>query len=244
MAFFKFRLPGQTPTEPAGAASATESVETLRRRARHRLIGASVLVLLGVIGFPLLFDTQPRPISADIRVEIPKRDQTPALGTSANAPVPAASALDAREEVVDNNAKSQAKGDIKPVETKPTEAKPSEAVSTAKPAETKAEAKPEPKAETKAAEVKPAEVKPEDKPAADAAPRFIVQVGSFADEAKAREARQKLEKAGIKTYTHVAETKEGKRTRVRVGPFSTREEADKAAQKIKQLQFQPQIQSL
>jgi len=236
MAFFKFRLPGQSPTEPAGAASATESVETLRRRARHRLIGASVLVLLGVIGFPLLFDTQPRPISADIRVEIPKRDQTPPLGTSANAPVPAASALDAREEVVDNNAKSQAKGDIKPVETKPTEAKPSEAVSTAKTAETKPEAK--------AADVKPAEVKPEDKPAADAAPRFIVQVGSFADEAKAREARQKLEKAGIKTYTHVAETKEGKRTRVRVGPFSTREEADKAAQKIKQLQFQPQIQSL
>ena len=79
-------------------------------------MGAAVLVVLAVAGFPLVFDTQPRPISADIRVEIPKRDQTPPLGTSANAPVPAASALDAREEVVDNNAKTQAKGDIKPVE--------------------------------------------------------------------------------------------------------------------------------
>ena len=36
-------------------AAAPESVEAMRTRARHRLIGASVLVVLGVIGFPLLF---------------------------------------------------------------------------------------------------------------------------------------------------------------------------------------------
>ena len=48
-----------------------QSIEAVRRRARHRLIGAAVLVLLGVLGFPLLFDTQPRPISVDIPIEIP-----------------------------------------------------------------------------------------------------------------------------------------------------------------------------
>jgi DedD protein len=42
----------------------------MRRRARHRLIGAAVLVLIGVVGFPLLFDTQPRPIRS-ISGEIP-----------------------------------------------------------------------------------------------------------------------------------------------------------------------------
>ena len=52
--------------------------------------------------------------------------------------------------------------------------------------------------------------------------RFVVQVGAFADAAKAREARAKVERAGLKTYTHVAETKDGKRIRVRVGPFDTR----------------------
>ena len=72
----------------------------------------------------------------------------------------------------------------------------------------------------------------------------MVQVGAFSDEAKARDVRTKLEKAGFKTYTHVAETKEGKRTRVRVGPFASRDEADKVAQKIKQLQLQPAVLSL
>ena len=57
-------------------------------------------------------------------------------------------------------------------------------------------------------------------PAADG--RFVVQVGAFADPAKARDTRQRVERAGLKTYTHVAETKDGKRTRVRVGPFASR----------------------
>ena len=72
----------------------------------------------------------------------------------------------------------------------------------------------------------------------------MVQVGAFSDEGKARDVRSKLEKAGFKTYTHVADTKEGKRTRVRVGPFASRDEADKAASKIKQLQMQPAVLSL
>jgi DedD protein len=63
----------------------------------------------------------------------------------------------------------------------------------------------------------------------------VVQVGAFAEADKAQAARAKLEKAGLKTYTHVAETKEGKRTRVRLGPFDSRAEADKAAAKVKGL---------
>ena len=66
----------------------------------------------------------------------------------------------------------------------------------------------------------------------------------YADVDKAREVRRKLEKAGLKTYTHVAETKDGKRTRVRLGPFATREEADKAADKAKQLEFTPAVLTL
>jgi DedD protein len=65
--------------------------------------------------------------------------------------------------------------------------------------------------------------------------RFIVQVGAFSDEAKVRDARQKLERAGITTYTQVVQTKDGKRTRVRVGPFQGREQAEKASVKIKSL---------
>jgi DedD protein len=65
--------------------------------------------------------------------------------------------------------------------------------------------------------------------------RIVVQVGAFSDPAKAREARLKLERAGLKTYTNVAKTPQGERIRVRVGPFSTKAEADKAATKAKAL---------
>lgn len=62
-----------------------------------------------------------------------------------------------------------------------------------------------------------------------------MQVGAFSDESRARETRQKLEKAGLKTYVNVAKTADGERTRVRVGPFESRAEAEKAAARIKAL---------
>jgi len=109
----------------------------------------------------------------------------------------------------------------------------------------KAETKPEPvKAEAKA-EAKP-EVKLATKPSdsKDAGARFVVQAGTFSDDAKLRETRSKLEKAGITTYTQVIEGKDGRRVRVRVGPFTSRDEADKVARKIKQLSLQPQVLTL
>ena len=71
--------------------------------------------------------------------------------------------------------------------------------------------------------------------AAAAAERLVVQVGAFSEEAGARTVRQKLEAAGLKTYTHVAETSEGRRIRVRLGPYNSRAEADKAAARVKAL---------
>lgn len=66
----------------------------------------------------------------------------------------------------------------------------------------------------------------------------MVQVGAYAEEAKVREVRAKLEKAGLKTYTQQADTKEGKRTRVRMGPYTDKAEAEKALAKAKGLQLQ------
>ena len=63
--------------------------------------------------------------------------------------------------------------------------------------------------------------------------RYVVQAGAYTDSAALREARQKVEKLGLKTYTQVIESDAGSRTRVRVGPFDSREEADKAAARIK-----------
>jgi DedD protein len=63
--------------------------------------------------------------------------------------------------------------------------------------------------------------------------RFIVQVGAYADSKSAQEARMRLERMGLKTYVQAVETKDGKRIRVRVGPYASREEADKVAGKVR-----------
>src|SRR6185295_3710037 len=70
---------------PAKAPSADE-VRRARTRARQRLIGAFVLLGIGVIGFPLLFETQPRPIPVDIPIEIPRKDGAPPLVAPAPRP--------------------------------------------------------------------------------------------------------------------------------------------------------------
>ncbi len=238
MAFFKFRLPGQQTGESQGNTSNTpaESVDGMRRRARHRLIGASVLVVLGVVGFPLLFDTQPRPVSVDIAVDIPDRATAkPLVDTSTPKPLSASAGLDAKEEVVpDTKAeakpepKVEAKVDVKP-ETAVAAAAGAAAVAAVVP---KADAKPDAKSVAKLADSK------------DTSARFVVQAGTFSEDGKLRETRSKLEKAGITTYTQVIEGKEGRRVRVRVGPFTSRDEADKVARKIKQLQLQPQVLTL
>ncbi len=245
MAFFKFRMPGRATASQAAAAAenaAAESAEVLRQRARHRLLGAAVLVIVAVIGFPFLFDTQPRTVSVDIAVEIPDKNKSRSPASPVEAapspavsptPLPPEQGLSAKEEVVPPSAANASKpapavsmAPVAPAVPAPNLPPP------AKPLVSKADA---PKTETE---------KPPTPEVKDSAPRFVVQVGAYADAEKAREVRRKLEKAGLKTYTHVAETKDGKRTRVRLGPFATRDEAEKAADKAKQLEFTPAVLTL
>lgn len=199
----------------SNANSAAPSVDDLRRQARHRLIGAAVLVLVAVVGFPMVFDTSPRPIAADVPIVIPAQ---PALAPlTPAAPVAAAPAAPAEPQVAK-------------VEPAPATPAPAPEV----PAKPSAPVTP-PAAKTAA-------------PAAASAPatgeRFVVQVGAYADQARAREVRLKIERAGLKTYTQVAKTSEGNRIRVRLGPFNTRAEADKVAQKIKSLGLTPGVLTL
>jgi DedD protein len=258
MAFFKFRKGGD---EHAAPATAPESVEAMRTRARHRLIGASVLVLLGVIGFPLLFDSQPRPISVDIPIEIPDKNTVKPLGT-------APPSTPASQVIVETEAGT------KPVEAAPVPvpaARASVSVPAVAPSRastgsvaaatgaavvaaiTKPIAKPEtnpvdklaPRANDGAKAQALLEGKVMEQPAsAPAGGRFVVQIGAYSDGAKAQEARVKLEKAGLKTYTQVVQPKEGKRIRVRVGPFESKVAADKVAEKIRKLDLPAAILEL
>jgi DedD protein len=53
-----------------------------KRRARRRLIGATALVLAAIIGLPMIFDSEPKPFSDEIAIQIPARD-APATRQSA-----------------------------------------------------------------------------------------------------------------------------------------------------------------
>jgi DedD protein len=253
MPFFNLRRNAKgAPPAAATAGGKPESAETIRRQAKHRLIGSSVLVLAGVIGFPLLFDTQPRPVAVDIPIEVPSKNSArplavaPAASPPAKNPadrVAADSSLAPREEIVApnqaaaqaNRAQAAIKNEAKP-EPK-TEARPEQKVAKVDP---KAPAKPAVSDDSARAKA----LLDGGKSEASADGRTIVQVGAFADVEKARETRAKLEKAGLKTYTQVAETKDGKRIRVRVGPFANKAEAEKAASKIKSLDLPASILTL
>ena len=282
--------PGRGRTR--GGAEAVDDVQQLRLRARRRLIGAAVLVGIAVIVFPLLFETQPRPIPVDLPIDIPRKDGA----TPLNIPAPATQAPrsaadpDAGRGIITESAEQAAADRPVPPPEAPAEqvaqATPPTAVPTlpatreskadepARPARTepKAEVKAEPKVEPKP-ERKP-ESRPERKPepkseqkpdaradtrsadaaraqallegraspdkAADRKPeaaasggRFIVQVGAYADGKAAQDVRAKVERLGLKTYTQAVETADGKRIRVRVGPFNSRDEADKVAAKVR-----------
>ncbi len=251
MAFFKFRFSGQTASAEAVTAGPNENIEVVRRRARHRLMGAVVLVLVAVVGFPLLFDTQPRPVAVDTPIVIPDRQITPPLASgtpvpasqapakpllAASEPVTAQASLDAREEVVPASAPAP---QAEPVKVAPTVAKAADKESASKP---EAPAAPPVKADKPAPVAKPkddgdkAQALLEGKPPAKAsAGRVVIQVGAFSDPAKVREVRSKLEQAGVKTYTQVVERDGKNTTRIRVGPYETREEADKVAARIRKL---------
>lgn len=306
MAWFKFGKQDDKVRTPGP----TESVDAMRKRALMRLIGSAVLVLGAVVGFPLLFDSQPRSVQVDIPIEIPDKAKTkpltlpvPSQGSAPLATTPAPStriddtaSLSGKEEIVkptksadETPAKNTDKSPVQPDNTAQPAIKsvvPSNsATSGAAPApddaarakaaadkatadkakadKLKADKEKTDKAKAdkakadkdkvaqdasrakalldgQAAEAKAADAKPE----AVAGERFIVQFGAFTDVAKSREVRQKVEKAGLKTYSQVAKTATGELIRVRVGPFTNRAEADKAAAKIKALDLPASVLTL
>ncbi|MDD3481364.1 SPOR domain-containing protein [Azovibrio restrictus] len=63
----------------------------------------------------------------------------------------------------------------------------------------------------------------------------VVLIGAFANEANVQNIKTKLGELGIKVYTEPLDSPQGKKTRVRAGPFPSREAADKALEKMKRI---------
>ena len=248
----------QTPVRPRRSARAPEDepmdpMLPEKKRARRRLIGATALVLAAVIGLPMIFDSEPRPISQDINIQIPPRDKAPAMNASP-MPLPPTQATQPEAPPPEAQKPEAAKAAADAASSAPS----------APPAPSASDAKPEPRqpssaalAGEKAATVAVGEKRVDslvDKPSAAPADatksadknkgRFIVQVAAVSNKAKVDELLQKLKRGGIEGYWQKVTTKEGDRFRVRVGPFSSRDEAEKMSKRIDKLGLTGTIQAI
>ncbi|AMP15154.1 SPOR domain-containing protein [Collimonas pratensis] len=120
--------------------------------------------------------------------------------------------------------------------------KPAAPVVTPKPeAKPKAEAKPKPeptadKSDDSARALAILDGHSDAAPAPEKKPgKFVLQVAALASQDKVNELQGKLKEAGIRSYTQKVPTASGERIRIRVGPFSSKEEAEKARAKLAKL---------
>jgi len=199
---------------PPASEDPVDPVLPEKKRARRRLIGATALVLAAIIGLPMIFDTEPKPLADDIEIHIPSRDKAQARIA---APVDEARSPAVTVAVPEPNLVARVqKSDIKPAQDlNPAAARPGESVAVAQ----------------------------STTPSRDKPSRFIVQVAAVATKAKANELQGNLKKAGIQSYSQKITTASGERFRVRIGPFKSREEADKVRVQLNPLGLSGVVQA-
>ena len=242
------------PLDPADAA---------KSRARHRLIGAVALALAAIVFVPMLFDRTPVATTDDISLQIPDRDspfegrrgvpdptrgplkassELPVVPPSQNpAPVASAPSVPVEAAVPDRPVASRDTKSVEPADAPRPADKPSVAKTVAeKPVEKPAD--------------RPTSATPADDPKALAAlagksatsgaatestgsRTFAVQIAAYSAADKARAMRDQLVANGMRAYVESVSTTQGLRTRVRLGPFASREAADAARQKLKTMKL-------
>ena len=211
----------------------------LKKRARRRLVGALALVLLIVVFLPMVLDSEPKPLNQDVSITIPpipKAESAPELAVPAAQVPPSSSAApgamphiaglpQAPAQTAGGDSQSESSTAGPATETSKSDAKPA----ATKPApEPKAAAKPAPKHEAKPAAVAVAAAGDE---------VFVVQLGAFSNAVNAKSLQRKLQNNKFKAYTELIKDAGGDRTRVRVGPYASREAAEKARDRLKSMKL-------
>lgn len=199
-----------------------QEAQDLKRRARRRLVGAIALVLFLVIVPPLVMDLEPRPVTTSLDVEIPDRkDSRLLLPPPVPAPQPEAPAP-AKEPAATTETPA-----LKPAEPTPAKA----AAVDGKEVEPKAS---EPKApEPKTEETKPAAAAPTEQGG------FVIVMATLSKKDNVKQLQAKLKQAGFKSYTETVKVAGAEQTRVRAGPFGSKDAAEKARVKLQQLGLNP-----
>ena len=192
-------------------AEARDPAAELRAQTRRRLVGAAVLLLAAVFALPMLLDGAPRPVREDIAITIDSppppvqkpADRAPTIDEKIAEPVPA------RNETLPPEPPAKA---AKPPPPPPVQQSAPAAAPVLPPAATPV---PPPAA------------------AAPAPEKFAVQVAALSSASAAKELAARLKKGGFGAYVEAVSTADNTLHRVRVGPFDSREEAQRTAEKVK-----------
>lgn len=209
----------------------------LRKRARRRLVGAILLVTVAVVILPMVLDQEPRPVTQDIAIHIPSKgrgsDFAPRVAPSAETPRAAPQTQAARPPAAPEAPKA-ADSAVEAPAPKAEAEKPKSEPEAPKPVPDKP---PEPPPAANAAREAPA---PEPKAQAQGGPAakaeaFVVQLDAFSNPANAKQQQKRLADAGIKSFTDTVRTQKGELTRVRVGPYASREQAEQMRDKLARL---------
>jgi len=201
-------------------APVSEEELQLRKRARRRLIGAIVLVLLVVVLVPMFLEREPRMQKQDMDIRIPPipgQTQAPSLSGATQPPAPPAAA------------------------EKPEP--PSQPPSTPPPAAPAPEPPSQPATDahssTDAAKSEPATKTQSATPSKESAASdsYVVQAGAFSSAANAKQLLHKIKAERFPAYTELTKNAQGEKTRVRVGPYASLEAAEKARDRLKALKL-------
>lgn len=193
------------------AKTISEEEIQLRKRARRRLVGAIVLATAAVVVLPMILDSKPDRRGHEIDIHIPSEDSVEELAAESVSPAnkpPAPSSSMLWTEGGPEQAGAASGKNITAVPPRETPASINE--------------------KTRASPV----------PAASREASFVVQLGAFSTPAKAARQSEKVASQNFSAYTEIVKSGKEEVTRVRVGPFATREEADKTREKLKNLGFE------
>lgn len=249
--------------KPGKRADVNDPILPEKKRARRRLVGAITITLAAVIVLPMIFDSEPQTVSQDLLIDIPSRDkpsQTVSrepvkkkaeekLAVVADSEKPAGDATAAAvPDKKDTTAKPAENAKVKPAADSKADTAPA-AKTDAKP-ESKPDAKQEAKPEMKTDAAKKADdpigqLIAQQKTGAkeanakpDEQGQFVIQVAAVSSQDKAKELQDKLQKAGLTSYTQKVALKDGgERIRIRIGPLPSKKEVNSTCAKLGQLKL-------
>jgi DedD protein len=219
----------------------------LKKRARRRLMGAIALAGLAAVVLPMVMDEEPKQQVQDVQIRIPGQEQLPFKpGISSNKSTSAAPLVaPAPDSVVPEKSLAAPRLDS------PASSSPSVEGASVRSAEKTSERTTEKKVEKPSEKSSEKPVKPPvddakraiailagkaPEPAAvNVGAQYVILIGAFSNTANVKLLESKIGEMGIKTFTESLDSPEGRKTRLRAGPFSSRDQADKAVEKMKRI---------